>query len=344
MHIYYIGQLSEGGTCLARMQTLQNFGHEITSFDVTPWTSGGNRLLRSMAHRSNFGPNVWGLNQALVNHSHSVGSVDLVWVDKGRWIYPQTLDTLRKETQGRLLHYTPDPQIFFHKSRYFQRGIPRYDLMATTKPFECDSYRSLGVKDLLFVLQGYDRRFAEYEPESQDHYAWASDVCFVGHYERHYAERLKAASQATDRLRVWGNKWPAYAKRRAWARKHISGSGAWGDDYLRALSHAKIALGLLSKWIPETTTTRTFEIPALGTFMLAERTEDHLSLFEEGKEAEFFGDDEEMKDKIRFYLANDPARKKIAAAGRERCLKSGYSSVEQLKGILDQISAGNGRQ
>ena len=126
--------------------------------------------------------------------------------------------------------------------------------------------------------------------------------------------------------------------RNRWARPCVSGNGAWGTDYLRALANTKIALGLLGKHIPETTTTRSFEIPAMGAFLLAERTEDHMALFEEGREAEFFGDHEELKDKLRFYLANDRARRAIAAAGRKRCLDSGYSSAEQLGNILVRTS------
>ena len=130
-----------------------------------------------------------------------------------------------------------------------------------------------------------------------------------------------------------------YRSLHRWARPYVCGNGAWGLDYLKALSNAKIALGLLGKHIPETTTTRSFEIPAIGTFMLAERTDDHLALFEEGEEAEFFDNDDELKDKIRFYLANDSARNKIAAAGRERCIRSGYSSYNQLQKVLNKVCA-----
>jgi len=117
----------------------------------------------------------------------------------------------------------------------------------------------------------------------------------------------------------------------------VRGEGVWGDRYPLALSCAKIALGLLSKRIPETTTTRTFEIPATGAFMLAERTPDHLELFEEGKEAHFFSDDDELRDKVRFYLHHDAARIQIASAGRERCLKSGYSVQHQLRRVVEKL-------
>jgi spore maturation protein CgeB len=337
MRIYYIGQLWEGGTCRERMHTLRDLGHELVPFDTTPWTSGGSRVCRFLAHRLNMGPNVWRMNRSLIDHSRTIGLVDLIWIDKGRWIYPTTLDVLREETRGRLIHYTPDPQLLFHKSRHFVGCIPLYDWVVTTKSFERELYLALGAKNVSFVLQGFDTRFIEYRPLQQETESWSSDVCFVGHFEKHYAKHLRSVSEAAPRLRIWGPGWVRYAKRNGWARNYVSGDGIWGNDYLRALAHTKIAIGLLSKWIPETTTTRTFEIPAMGTFLLAERTDDHIALFEEGKEAEFFGDDEELKSKIRFYLSNDGARKKIAAAGRERCLRSGYSSTEQLANVLAKV-------
>jgi len=111
-------------------------------------------------------------------------------------------------------------------------------------------------------------------------------------------------------------------------------NGIWGESYVRALASSRIALGLLSKRIPETTTTRSFEIPAAGTFMLAERTADHMALFDEGIEAEFFSTQEELRDKASFYLSHESAREKIAAFGRQRCLKSEYHSRDQLKKVL----------
>ena len=88
-------------------------------------------------------------------------------------------------------------------------------------------------------------------------------------------------------------------------------------------------------------TTRTFEIPACGAFMLAERTDEHLRLFEEGKEAAYFGSEGELLDKVRYYLDHEGERKTIAAAGRKRCLDSGYSHHDRLKYMLRRITETN---
>jgi spore maturation protein CgeB len=71
--------------------------------------------------------------------------------------------------------------------------------------------------------------------------------------------------------------------------------------------------------------------------MLAERTEEHESLFEEGKEAAFFSSDDELRDKARYYLAHEAERQRIAEAGRARCLKAGYSNRAQMQIILDEL-------
>lgn len=97
---------------------------------------------------------------------------------------------------------------------------------------------------------------------------------------------------------------------------------------------AKIALGLLERACPDQVTTRSIEIPACGAFMLAPRTQELLKLFEEGREAEFFASRTELLDKLAYYLARQMERDRIAAAGRDRCLRSGYSNHSSIENIL----------
>lgn len=69
-------------------------------------------------------------------------------------------------------------------------------------------------------------------------------------------------------------------------------------------------------------------------FLMAERTNEHLSLFEENKEAVYFSSNKELLEKCKFYLKNDPERKQIIENGHKRCIQSGYSNIDTIYKIL----------
>ncbi len=336
MEILYIGQLWEGGTALERMKVLSRLGHVVVPFNVSPYATRASRLVQSLAWRFNSGPIPLQINKALTQQASRLQGISHIWVDKGVWIYPETVECLKQATSARAIHYTPDSQILSQRSRHFMASIPIYDALITTKEWEIEAYRTAGAKNVLLTYQGYDHRFFPRRIQEFERSAFDSDVCFVGHTQKHYAEKLQAIASLGIRLRIWGDAWPRYAERHAWA-KGIVAKGLWGESYPLALACAKIGLGLLGKHIPETSTTRSFEIPAMGTFLLAERTVLHQQLFEEGKEAEFFSTDAELLDKVQFYLRNDEERQRIAKAGQARCARSGYSSAELLRKVIDSI-------
>ena len=241
-------------------------------------------------------------------------------------------------TGAVLIHYTPDPQILFHRSRHFINSIRLYDLLFTTKPFELDLYKELGARSVHLTYQAYDEnRFYPREPSEQDFIKYNTDVLLIGHYEKYRADCIKAVVDSGVKVKVWGEYWERYAIWHPWARNVVMGRSVICDQYCLALSSAAICLGLLSRFIPESTTTRSFEIPACGAFMLADRTKEHLEFFEEGKEAEFFSSKKELVEKVHYYLEHPQKRKDIAAAGRQRCVNSGYSFQDRLKDILEKV-------
>jgi len=69
--------------------------------------------------------------------------------------------------------------------------------------------------------------------------------------------------------------------------------------------------------------------------MLAERTDEHLEVFEEDRDAGYFGTPDEMIDKIRFYLANEPQRRHIAEAGYRKVLAGRHTYTDRLFQIID---------
>jgi spore maturation protein CgeB len=335
IRVLYVGSLRAGGNGLDRVTLFEAAGFTVQLANRFEYMCRGSRIERSLAARYHIGRGPHGFD-CLLRTCAAEGGFDLVFVDKGVWVRPETLQKLRAAASlGLAIHYTPDAQFLENRSRYFFRALPIYDMAITTKPFECDAYRAAGAKDLRLIHQGFGARMV---PIARKEIAeeLRSEVCFIGHCQPAYAIFLQNLAERVP-LAIWGPKWIRYAKSHAWARNVVRSDGVYGLDYSRALSGAKIAIGLLSKRIPETTTTRSFEIPACGTMLLAERTADHQALFEEGVEAEFFDSMEECADKARFYLANDTAREMIAAAGLRRCHSSGYSTQAQFETVIDWI-------
>jgi hypothetical protein len=174
----------------------------------------------------------------------------------------------------------------------------------------------MGAVETLFTWQGVDDRFQRIAACGQFD-ARPFDTVFIGRAEPYYVTTLDSVRAVAGSLRVHGPGWDKIAERRpAW--QGVATGPVWADAYPAALACARVGVGMLSKLNPDAFTTRSFEVPAAGTMLLAERTDDHQELFREDQEAVFFGSVGELKDKLRFYLKNDNVRRCIAMAGRER--------------------------
>lgn len=135
-------------------------------------------------------------------------------------------------------------------------------------------------------------------------------------------------------MRVWGDsKWAEYKD--LYSNLIIEPRGLFSEDYNKALSAFDISLCFLRKMNFDLQTTRTMEIPACGSMLVAERTPEHEKLFKDREEAAFFSNDEELLEICRYYLKHEDERLKIANNGRKRCVESGYSNKETLRKVLE---------
>ena len=139
-------------------------------------------------------------------------------------------------------------------------------------------------------------------------------------------------------LQIHGNGWGKGSKNIVELEGKIYSEGVWADEYPKALASAKIGLGLLCKAYPDQFTTRSFEIPAAGTMLLAERTQEHMDIFREDVEAVFFNGEKELREKLRKYLEDDELRCKIARAGQEKVMTE-YTWGKVMKPTIEVIES-----
>lgn len=340
--ILYVGPLFAGSTALHRRDALLSLGCEVSSIDTaSPLGFGSNPgswrwWLQRLYQRSDFYFDWKRLRRQLLQAFRSE-DWDVLWLDKALLIKPEVLKLLKKlQPNCRIVHYSPDDMFNpANQTKRYMEAISLYDLHVTTKTYNIEELKGEGARAVFFVGNAYEPSI--HRPMTlgqEERERFGCDVCFVGAYESERARSIEKIAAAGVSVCLFGP-WEDLASRYSNVRCH---TGFFADDdYAKALCAGKIGLGFLRKANRDLQTTRSIELPACGVFMLAERTDEHLDLFEEGREAEFFSTDEELLQKVQLYLKEDSLRKRIAAAGRARCLSGGYSNAMRLKMVLEEL-------
>jgi spore maturation protein CgeB len=134
-------------------------------------------------------------------------------------------------------------------------------------------------------------------------------------------------------LAVFGNGWERVPK--GSPLREVLHPPIFGRRLRTVNASAAVNIAFVAKSNRDEHTMRTFEIPACGGFMLAERTGAHVDLLREDEEAAFFGSVEELVEKAVRYLGDPDARRRIAKAGRLRI--TGRERYEDRAGVVVDI-------
>ncbi len=315
IRVLYIGQCELGSTSRMRFEKIQHyFSSEIDLIDITPIINNTNKIMRSIGWRFKIGPLIRNINKEIEDSIKCKDEkYDLIWVDKGVFIMPHIIKKF-SEISKILVHFTPDPAFFYHQSRLFNSSIKYFDACITTKSFELDAYNAMGSQSCHYVTQGFDKNI--HRP-LVDFSNKKYEVCFIGHYEKERAKLIQLLLDNNIEVALAGIKWKRFVKKNKIKKLIYFGSHVAGDEYVRLISSSKLGLGLLSKWIPELHTTRTFEIPACGTCLLTEENKEINEFFTDN-ECIKYKNDADCLNKIKIILSNMNNLKDITDRGYKR--------------------------
>ena len=322
--LFFAGPLWKGSTSVSRMNGLKNLGLDVVKLDSTPWIGRGPKVFRSLNQRFYFAKSVRAMNATLLR-SVIDNSPDVVWVDKGNWIYPGVLKRLQKYVRF-IVHYNTDDTFRRWSYLWLHRlGLKYYDLYLTTNRFNVKEISKHYNIPALRVGMGYDKDFY-YNPFLNLPRSYNSDIVFVGHWQEYSERCINALRDSGLNIKVWGHNWWKAKTKELRKSRYLPYA-----DYVSVTSKAKIALCFLSKSNRNESTGRSFEIPAIGTFMLAERTPEHGYLYGDSQSAGLFSNMDELVSKAHYYLEHDKERESIALAGYNRCQALGLSWSEHIK-------------
>ncbi len=350
LRIVCVADVNVYARSMARIRAFRELGAEVVAIAHTvpgdPRTGNPPRnLLRNIAAKLRMPLDWMAAGRRLLTVLRQTDA-HIVWIDKGSMLRPQDLAAARLiRPEAIFVWFSEDDMFAVHnRTARFDQGLSLYDMVFTTKSYNADPAElpALGAKRVAFVFQAYDP--AQHHPvpiTAQDTAAVGGDIGFIGSFEQARAQSMFRLAQAGLSVRVWGNGWDrcpySHPNLRLEGRALVNHPP---DDLAcaRAVIATRINLGFLRKMNRDLHTSRSFEIPATGGFMLAERTVEHLALYQEGVEAEFFGSDDELIEKARRYLKDEQGRRRIAQAGHRRCITE-YGSVDQAKAMLRKTLA-----
>ena len=334
-------------------QALRQLGHEVFRFSWheyfrprAGWLHLADDILKRAQNKYLIGPLFARINRDLLARV-AEAKPDMIFVYRGTHITAQTLREIRRMLpEVSLVGYNNDnpfsPMYPTWLWRHFLECIPEYDLILAYRHANIDDFRAAGAKRAELLRSWYipERNHpVKLSKNEQDRYG--CDVVFAGHYEPDgRLAMLEDVVRQGFQLRLYGpaKYWnPVIGK-----SQQLSGfepvRQVWGEEYNKVIAAAKMAYCFLSTLNRDTYTRRCFEIPATGTMMMAQYTEDLASLFREDEEAVFFRSLAELRDKTAYYLQNDEIRRRVAAAGHRRVQSDGHDVQSRMRRVLDTVA------
>jgi spore maturation protein CgeB len=245
---------------------------------------------------------------------------------------PVTFSTLlRLKEQGFIcLHFsTDDPWNPTMHATWFLRTLPLYDKVFTPRRSVIPDLEALGCKCVTYLPFGYDPDL--YFPErAADALLENVDVLFVGGADKDRAAVIEELTVGGLKVAVQGAYWDRFPRLKVRRLGH-----APPPSIRAATCIAPINLCLVRRANRDSHVMRSFEIPAIGGFMLAEDSADHREIFgPEGDCVLYFASLAEAISKAHWALRHPNERRRMAKAGHERVVTGRNTYRDRLEQML----------
>jgi len=285
---------------VAVVAAFNKLGHEVESFYWHSYFKSSNlfgRLWKKAQNKFLLGPTINRLNRHLVKKAVEFDP-KLIFIYRGTHVTPRTLIELKRALPDcKMFGYNNDDPFAeghpFWLWRHFMKCVPIYDVVFAYRHRNLDDLLKIGAKHVELLRSWY---LPDLHKATVGNARYKYDCVFVGHYEPDgRAECLEELIESGVRLKLFGpyqglkgSGWDVPISNSRVLQNLLPVEYAAGDAYVNAINSAPIAICFLSKLNKDTYTRRCFEIPAIGSALFSEYSDDLASMFIEDKEAVFF--------------------------------------------------------
>ena len=278
---------------------------------------------------------------------------DVVFLYRGTHIFPDTVRAIRKVVPRPLIvsYNNDDPFSPLQPRwlwRHFMASLPECDLVLAYRHHNVTDFLDAGAKQVRLLRSWFiPERNHPVALSAEDQARFGCDVVFIGHYEPDQrVECLEEVVRQGFSLKLYGHgyAWDPVIGNSPWLKHLRPVRLVWGEEYNKALCGGKVAICFFSKLNRDTYTRRCFEIPATRTLLLAEYSDDLASLYQAGKEADYFRSKEELVVKLRTYLKDELRREAVAAAGYHRVFADRHDVVSRMADVVRWLGEVSSRE
>lgn len=247
-------------------------------------------------------------------------------------LHRSTLKALRERGIRCINFSTDDPWNPAHRGRWFLEALPLYHTVFTSRRSNIADFTRAGCTDVRYLPFGYDDELFP-PPRHVKDLENSGEVLFVGGADDDRAAFMQAFRASGALLTLAGSYWDRYGDLAPLSRGQLS-----PPDLAVATRTAAVNLCLVRRANRDGHVMRSFEIPAVGGFMLAEDTPEHRAIFgDEGKCVLFFASPDEAARKALWMMEHPEERLRLAAACHAHIAGGANTYVDRLRTMLDGL-------
>lgn len=324
LKLLFIGEQWFGSDSRSLCHALRRIGHIVESVDPCRYFPETSTILSKVISKLSYTVQCKAFNDVILEKD-SLLEPDFIFVFKGRDVNPHTLLSLRQ--RGRqIAQFYPDVSLYTH-GRFIPEAAVHYDIWFTTK--------SYGIQDVKLIAPHISCKLVHHAFDPDVHrpvhlkshglQKLEADVSFIGTWDTDKEETLAYVVNHLPQIKVkiWGSQWERATT--PCLKEATQMQPVIGDMYSACITQSKINLAILSgrkrgASSGDMVTARTFQIPAASGFMLHQRTDEAIKLFQEDVHCGYFSDPAELVKKIKYYLQCSEQRDAIRLAGYTHAL------------------------
>lgn len=248
---------------------------------------------------------------------------DIVIIIKGLGIKPETVKEIKKRqpkmhVAGWIFDVTLGGVMVSDSEPYITL-IKEFDTFYTIDNDAVPELKKLGV-NALWVPEGCDiKMHSEQVINSVQERKYGADVVFLGAVGSIHPNREKFLKRLYDEginFKIYGDVYYPEGKDPEWIQNTHTGYSAVNDMHSIVVQSSKIVIGL-DGWPhrSKSWSARLYRTMCAGGFYLTTHTKDIETCFEIGKHLDTFKDEDEMVEKVLYWLQNDEKREQVAETG-----------------------------